>query len=228
MNSVRQQIKNPKTLNILYNLVDNTLRKEDIIKRIGQERYDYYYPLYLITKNRLLRQKIRHYQLRIRKNGQKNFYIRSTTITQDDFKYALEDCAPKQLKKWVASLDEEDFIEIEVIGLKNERECYYDQLYLVECEVDGVWGNIPVVLENINTSSGIAAWSCGLDFREEEEYEEGEELPALTYRQVAKRCRKEWVKGTEAFLYNNYVNYHFRSKEEQMEAMRRAIDDHMK
>ena len=41
MNAVRQQIKNPKTLNILYDLVDNTLRKEDIIKRIGQEGYDY-------------------------------------------------------------------------------------------------------------------------------------------------------------------------------------------
>ena len=156
MNAVRQNIKNPKTLNILYNLVDNTLRKEDIIKRIGQERYDYYYPLYLITKNRLLRRQIRHYQLRIRKNGQRNFYLRSTTITKEDFKYALEDCAPKELKKWVASLDEEDFIEIQVCGLKNERVCYYDELYLVECCVDGVWGNIPVVLENVNTSSGIA------------------------------------------------------------------------
>jgi hypothetical protein len=125
-------------------------------------------------------------------------------------------------------LGEEDFIEIEVIGLKNERECYYDQLYLVECEVDGVWGSIPVVLENINTSSGIAMWSCGLEYREEEEYEEGEELPALTYRQVAKRCMKGWDTGTAKFLYKNYVNYHFRSREEQMEEMRKAIDDHMK
>ena len=224
MNAVRQQIKNPKTLNILYNLVDNTLRKEDIIKRIGQERYDYYYPLYLITKNRLLRRQIRHYQLRIRKNGQRNFYLRSTTITQADFKYALWDCAPKELKKWVASLDEEDYIEIQVCGLKNEKGWLYDELYLVECEVDGVWGNIPVVLENVNTSSPLALWSCNLEYREEDEYEEGEELPALTYRQVAKRCMKGWDTGTEKFLYKNYVNYHFRSKEEQEEDMRKACE----
>jgi hypothetical protein len=232
MNAVRQNIKNPKTLNILYNLVDNTLRKEDIIKRIGQERYDYYYPLYLITKNRLLRRQIRHYQLRIRKNGQRNFYLKSTTITQEDFKYALEDCAPKQLKKWVASLDEEDFIEIQVCGLKNEKEWLYDELYLVECCVDGVWGNIPVVLENVNTSSGIAMWSCGLEYREDEEgeYDEGEntysipDQQALTYRQVAKRCMKGWDTGTAKFLYKNYVNYHFRSREEQEEEMRKACE----
>jgi hypothetical protein len=224
MNAVRQQIKNPKTLNILYNLVDNTLRKEDIIKRIGQERYDYYYPLYLITKNRLLRRQIRLYLLLIRKNGQRIFYLRSTTITQEDFKYALWDCAPKELKKWVASLDEEDYIEIQVCGLKNEKGWLYDELYLVECEVDGVWGNIPVVLENVNTSSPLALWSCNLEYREEDEYEEGEELPALTYRQVARKCMKGWDTGTEKFLYQNYVNYHFRSKEEQEEDMRKACE----
>ena len=59
---------------------------------------------------------------------------------------------------------------------------------------------------------------------DEDEYEEGEELPALTYRQVARKCMKGWDTGTEKFLYKNYVNYHFRSKEEQEEDMRKACE----
>lgn len=228
MNAVRQQIKNPKTFNILYNLVDNTFRKEDIVSRIGQERYDYYYPLYLLTKNRLLRQQIRHYRMRLdklnKKNGQRNFYIRSATIRREDFDYAIKEHSPKELKKWVASLDDEDYIEIQTIGLKNEKAWLYDELYLVECCIDGVWGNIPVVNTDINTSSGIALWSCNIDWREEEEYEEGEELPAHTYRQVAKRCMKGWDTGLAKYLYENYVNYHFRSKEEQEEDIKKMCE----
>jgi len=66
MDAIRQQIKNHKTLNILYLIVDNTITKNEVINRIGQARYEYYYPLYLITKNRSLRELIRSYIMRIR------------------------------------------------------------------------------------------------------------------------------------------------------------------
>jgi len=49
------KITNQKTFMILYNLVDNSPSAKIIIDSIGQEKYNYYYPLYLLTKNDSLR-----------------------------------------------------------------------------------------------------------------------------------------------------------------------------
>tara|TARA_R110002126_G_scaffold146292_2_gene292279 strand:- start:3791 stop:3988 length:198 start_codon:yes stop_codon:yes gene_type:complete len=61
-------ITNQKTFMILYNLVDNSPSAKTIIDIIGQEKYNYYYPLYLLIKNDSLRNSFKKYNLLRKKN----------------------------------------------------------------------------------------------------------------------------------------------------------------
>jgi hypothetical protein len=37
-------------MNIMWWIVDCSITKEDVIKRVGKEKYEWYYPLYELTK----------------------------------------------------------------------------------------------------------------------------------------------------------------------------------
>ena len=42
----------PIEMEIMYIIVEQSITKDKIIQRVGEEKYNYYHPLYLITKNK--------------------------------------------------------------------------------------------------------------------------------------------------------------------------------
>jgi hypothetical protein len=45
-------------MNTVWWIVDCSVSKNDVIRRIGKTKYQWYYPLYLLTKNEPLRRMI--------------------------------------------------------------------------------------------------------------------------------------------------------------------------
>jgi len=86
------------------------------------------------------------------------FYNSAVMIDKSGYNEYIRKYAPKQLDKIIDAIDDEEAIYGYTIGLPNSRQCFYDQLWLIEA------GNeyIPVLIQDINTSSGMAMWSCGI------------------------------------------------------------------
>ena len=99
-------------------------------------------------------------------NNSKNmYYPTSFFIDKSGYNEYIRSHAPKQLNKVIDELDEEDVIDGCRIVLPNNCAWLYDCLWLFDA------GNeiIPVLIQNINSKSGMAAWSCGINVEEEEE-----------------------------------------------------------
>jgi hypothetical protein len=86
------------------------------------------------------------------------FIPSALTIDKKDYNEYIRSNSPKQLNKIIDKRDDEDFIEAYTIGLPNSSPVCYDQLWLI----DAGDKYIPVLIQNINTSSYFALWSCGI------------------------------------------------------------------
>lgn len=64
----------PLQMKTMWAIVDCSCVKEQVIERVGEEKYNYYYPLYLLTKNQKLRSLIYNRVQRIRSRKLKNEY----------------------------------------------------------------------------------------------------------------------------------------------------------
>lgn len=105
--------------------------------------------------------------------------------------------APKQLDKIIDELDDEDCIEGYTIGLSNSRPTYFDQLWLI----DTPNGYIPVLIQNVNTSSYFAMWVSDIYCDEEEEDETEWSLD-----DVINFVGNGWGKGLKKIIEKEYIN----------------------
>ena len=121
-------------------------------------------------------QRIAHFQL--------NPYIRQS--------------APKKLDDLIDKLDADDCaLKCYTIKLSNSHPCYYDQLWLFPIDDDV----IPVLITNINTSSGMAMWSCEIYRNVFDGDEDGE----LSLDDVLEFVGKGWRKGLKKVITENYL-----------------------
>ena len=102
-----------------------------------------------------------------------NYFAQQTTLTVEDAKWLFIPNQHNRLVDFLNTLtDGEDFVECWSIGLPNSRVATYDQLWLIDMGT-AKHNEIGVALiQNINTSSPIAMWSCGFDGDEEEPEED--------------------------------------------------------
>jgi len=95
------------------------------------------------------------------------YYPTSFFIDKSGYNEYIRSHAPKQLNKVIDELDEEDVIDGCRIGLPNNCAWRYDCLWLIDAGKEF----IPVLIQNINTSSEMALWSCGISPEEDDEIE---------------------------------------------------------
>ena len=122
-------------------------------------------------------------------------YLNEFCIDKSGYNEYIRRYAPKKLDAIIDGLDDEDTIEGYTIGLSNSRNWLYDQLWLI----DSPNGYIPVLIQDINTSSGMAGWSCGI-YRDEEE-EKGE----ISLDDIIEMVGEGWRKGLRKVLVENYI-----------------------
>lgn len=124
------------------------------------------------------------------------FNRREALINKEDYNNYIRRSAPKQLDKLIDEMAEDDCIECYTIGLPNSHQCYYDELWLFPLG-DNV---IPVLKTNINSSSEMAMWSCGI--HSDEDIFEDENL---SLEDVLELVSQGWRKGLKKVLTENYI-----------------------
>lgn len=125
------------------------------------------------------------------------FYRREALINKEEYDEYIRRYSPKKLDKLIDELDEDDCpLECYTIGLSNSHSCYYDQLWLFPIGDD----LIPVLITDINTSSGMAMWSCGI-YRDEDEGEDN----TLSLDDLIEFVGKGWRKGLKKVITENYL-----------------------
>ena len=131
-------------------------------------------------------------------------YATFVSISKEDFNEYLIQDAPKVIKKFVNSCSDEDFIECYCIKLPNDRNTgyLYDELWLVDCCVEN-GGMIPLVVQNINTSSPYAFWECGI-YPDIDEDDEDSVNPELNVDGVKELVNDEYVKVVDKILRTIY------------------------
>ena len=128
-------------------------------------------------------------------------YLNEFCIDKSDYNEYIRRYAPKKLDAIIDGLDDEDMIEGYTLGLSNSRNCFYDQLWLI----DSPNGYIPVLIENINTSSGMAVWTCGI-YRDVK----GE----ISLDDIIEMVGEGWRKGLRKVLVENYIKDKVKEEEE--------------
>ena len=126
------------------------------------------------------------------------FYISALSIDKSGYNEYIRSNAPKQLNTIIDALDDEEAIYGYTIGLPNSRQCFYDQLWLIEAGDE----YIPVLIQNINTSSGMAMWSCGI-YPDDEGDEEDREW-TLDY--LIDFVGEGWRKNLKKVIEVEYIN----------------------
>lgn len=121
------------------------------------------------------------------------YYPTSFFIDKSGYNEYIRKYAPKQLNKVIDELDEEDVIDGCRIVLSNNCAWLYDCLWLFDA------GNniIPVLIQNINSKSGMAAWSCGINVEEEEEIE-------WSLDELINYVGENWRDGLRNIMQQNY------------------------
>lgn len=136
------------------------------------------------------------------------FYKREAIINKEGYNEYIRKYAPKQLDKFIDTLDDEDIIEAFTIGFPNSsHSVYYDVLWIIPTSDD----NIPVLIQHINTSSCYSLWSCGID---EEDIEE------IKFDEVIRMVGKGWVKGLRKVITEEYIN---KKKEDSVEEILNSL-----
>lgn len=126
------------------------------------------------------------------------FYISAVSIDKSGYNEYIRSNAPKQLNTIIDALDDEEAIYGYTIGLPNSRQCFYDQLWLIEAGDE----YIPVLIQNINTSSCFAMWSCGI-YHDDEGDEEDREW---TLDRIIEFVGEGWRKELRKVIEKEYIN----------------------
>lgn len=121
------------------------------------------------------------------------FYPRSVTINKSGYNEYISRNASKRLDDIIDTLDDDDAICGFTVGLPNSHAAFYDQLWLI----DAGDHYIPVLIQNINTSSCFAMWSCGI-YPDEDEEDETEWSFDELINFVGEKWRKNLRKALEA------------------------------
>ena len=121
------------------------------------------------------------------------YYPTSFFIDKSGYNEYIRNRAPEQLNEVIDELDEEDVIDGCRIVLPNNCAWLYDCLWLFDA------GNeiIPVLIQNINSKSGMAAWSCGINVEEEEEIE-------WSLDELINYVGENWRNGLRNIMQQNY------------------------
>jgi hypothetical protein len=130
------------------------------------------------------------------------FYKHTTTISKEDFINQLSDMSPKELVEDISKYEDDWFVEdVEIFRFKSISGLVwmYDCLYLIEMETNDKWVKVPVIITNINTSSGFCAWEYSLDYFEEG-FEEEEQSEPFTLNQILERCAEGYRESLEEYL----------------------------
>lgn len=125
------------------------------------------------------------------------FYISSVVIGKSGYNEYIRRNAPKKLDKIIDATDDEEAIYGYTIGLPNSRPCFYDQLWLI----DAGDKYIPVLIQDINTSSCFAAWSCSI-YQDEDDDEKEE----LSLDNVIEMVGEGWRKGLRKVIQEEYID----------------------
>ena len=129
-------------------------------------------------------------------------YLKSCCISKTDYNEYIRTNSHKSLNKFVddnVSDDDESFIECYTIGLYNSCGYRYDQCWLID---DNSGYYVPVLIKDINTSSCMAMWSCGI-YRDDDEPNEMtlneviENYIKEGYRKSFKKVMIEYIKKTK-------------------------------
>jgi hypothetical protein len=124
-------------------------------------------------------------------------YLKSCCISKADYNEYIRTNSHKSLNKFVddnVSDDDESFIECYTIGLYNSCGYRYDQCWLID---DNSGHYVPVLITDINTSSCMAMWSCGI-YRDEEPIE-------MTLNEVIEDFIKEGFKKSFKKVIIEYI-----------------------
>jgi len=126
------------------------------------------------------------------------FYISSVSIDKSGYNEYIRRYAPKKLDKIIDEIDDEEAIYGYTIGLSNSSPAFYDQLWLIDAGDQ----YIPVLIQNINTSSTMALWSCYI-YQDEDDEEEKEEL---SLDNVIEMVGEGWRKGLRKVIQEEYID----------------------
>ncbi len=122
------------------------------------------------------------------------------TIYKSGYNEYISDSAPKQLNNIINTFDDEDIIEGYTFGLPNSNPVCYDQLWLI----DAGYQYIPVLIQNINTSSYFALWSCGI-YKDENDTQDQE----WSLEELIDFVSEDWRKGLKKVIQEEYINKPF-------------------
>ena len=102
------------------------------------------------------------------------FTSKSVAIGKEEYDEYIRRHSPKQLDKIIDALDDEDTIIGFTIMLPTGYNNTYDELWVIDAGEE----NIPILIKDINTSSCMALWSCGIynDDDDDETHMDLEEL----------------------------------------------------
>lgn len=133
------------------------------------------------------------------------FYPSSVSIDKSGYNEYIRQNAPKKLDKIIDTIDDDEAIYGFTIGLPNSHVCCYDQLWLIDAGDQ----YIPVLIQGINTSSGMAMWSCGIYPDEDEEDQTEWSLDDLI-----NFVGEGWRNGLRKVMEKEYIN---KKKEDSVE-----------
>jgi len=125
--------------------------------------------------------------------SEKIFTPTSVIIDKKGYNEYIRYNSPKQLDKIIDALDDEDLIKGYTIGLPNSSPVCYDQLWLIDTQDK----YIPVLIQNINTSSYFALWSCGI-YCDEDEVEDIK----MSIDELIDFVGDEWRNGLKKVIQN--------------------------
>ena len=125
------------------------------------------------------------------------FYLNFSFINKNFFDNYIKDHVQKNLQKRCDKiLEDYEFIECYSIGLKSECIACYNELWLLDINMDEISKEkgmyLPIFIENINTSSCYALERCSMDNNSinEENYKSLDELLIM----CPKSCRSQLSK----------------------------------
>ncbi len=133
-------------------------------------------------------------------------YISETTITKEDFNNYLASHADKKIKEFVKKCDDEDYLECKRVSFEGREKWLYDELWFIDInDQNGCYA--PIIIQNINTSSGYAMWTSCLyerDDDEEDEEEEAQSLEEVNFDTILNLVSNGYKKSLENLLNTYY------------------------
>ena len=118
-------------------------------------------------------------------------------IDKSGYNEYIRSKSPKQLNKIIDELDDEEAIYGYTIGFSNSRQCHYDSLWIIDAGKE----YIPVLIQNINTSSYFAMWCCGI-YQDEDEENQIE----WSFEDLIEFVGEGWRKTLRKVIQEDYID----------------------